>query len=285
MSLIFEPAIKQMIKSNCNCFGPVSFQDYIKENDLPKSKTAEYISIDSYEMLDKSLKENRIMVLRTGKALDNGIGTQFILVKVKELKDYFIVDNDVMNKESWETYLPTKSIRELFAYQVFPFLSETSYVNLGVASGLISHALGLDEYNVPLTPATGKSTFSFEFMIHSSMSNQIINHKNGQVEIDGVFVAKKDGKQVVFVLEAKSDSKHKSLSKHKLVYPILSIASKVPKDMPIIPIYMKIYKTDDGIHYHIIECEYPDPRLNITAIDELKVKKCSHLVLPIFELR
>lgn len=285
MSLIFEPAIKQMIESNCSYFEPKSFQDYIKENNLTKSKTSECISVDSYEMLNKTLRDNRIMVLRAGEALNNGTGTQFVLVKVDELKDYFIVDNDVMNKESWETYLPTKSIRELFAYQVFPFLSETSYVNLGVASGLISHALGLDEYNVPLTPATGKSTFSFEFIPHSSMKNNIINHNNGQVEIDGVFVAKRDGRQVVFVLEAKSDLKHKSLSKHKLVYPILSISSKVPKDMTIIPVYMKVYKKDDGIHYHIIECEYPDPRIRITAIDELKVKNYSHLVLPIFDLK
>lgn len=285
MSLIFEPAIKQMINSNCSYFGPKSFQDYIKENNLPKSKTAEYISVDSYEMLNKALKDNNIMVLRAGEALDNCTGTQFVLIKVDKLKDFFIVDNDVMNKELWETYLPTKSIRELFAYQVFPFLSETSYVNLGVASGLVSHALGIDEYNVPLTPATGKSTFSFQFMPHSSMKNNIINHNNGQVEIDGVFIAKRDGKQVVFVLEAKSDVKHKSLSKHKLVYPMLSLASKVPKDIPIIPIYMKVYKKDDGIHYHIIECEYPDPRTRITAIDELNVKKHSHLVLPIFDLK
>lgn len=38
----------------------------------------------------------------------------------------------------------------------------------------------VDEYNIPLTPATGKSTFSFEFMAHSSMKDNIINHKNGQ---------------------------------------------------------------------------------------------------------
>ena len=64
-----------------------------------------------------------------------------------------------------------------------------------------------------------------------------------------------------------------------IVYPILSIASKVPKDMPIIPIYMKVYKKDDGIHYHIVEYEYHDPRMRITAIDELKAKKYSHLIL------
>lgn len=278
---IFNPAIQYMKSENINFYGSLSFQEYLMNNNLPKAKTAEYISVDSYEKLNKTLKENNTMVLRLGKA--EGIGTQFALAKVSDVKDFFIIDSEVL-KEEGQTYLPTKSIRQLFAYQVLPFLSESSYVNLGVASGLVSYALGLDEDNIPLTPATGKSTFTFKLKPHSSI-DKILTHNNGQVEVDGVFVAEKDGKQTVFVLEAKSDEVHKSLAKHKLVYPILSIAQKVPRDMPIIPVYMKVYKKLDGIHYHIVECEFLYTRNEVLAINELKVKKSSHLILPIFELK
>lgn len=280
---IFEKALNSMDMSNSNFWGPISFNRYLRENNLPNSKTAENISVDSYEKLQSDLKSRNIMVLRLGRAEDKS-GTQFILVRVENVNDYFIIDEEIFDKDG-ETYLPTKSIRELFAYQVFPFLSESSYVNLAVVSGLMSRALGLDEYNVPLTPATGKSTFSFEFYAHSQYKDDILNHNNGQVEIDGVLVAERCGKQTVFVLEAKSDKSHKSLSKHKLVYPVLALAKKVPKDMEIVPVYIKVFKENDGIHYHVVECEVPDPRKKIIAIDELKVKRYSHLILPIFDLK
>ncbi|KGN00091.1 hypothetical protein Z969_10160 [Clostridium novyi A str. 4570] len=275
---IFKKAIENMELKNINFFGPISFNKYISENNLANVRTAQNISIDSYEKLQDDLKTRNIMVLRLGRSEDNS-GTKFILVKVKNIKDYFIFDEEIFDKKGI-TYLPTRSIRELFAYQVFGFLSESSYVNLSVASGLMSRALNLDEYNVPLTPCSGKSTFSFEFYPHSQYKNNILYHDNGQVEIDGVLVAERNGKTTVFILEAKSDKSHKSLAKHKLVYSVLSIAPNIPKDMEIVPVYIKVFKEVDGIHYHIVECELPDPRQTTIAIDELKVKKYSHLVLP-----
>lgn len=64
-----------------------------------------------------------------------------------------------------------------------------------------------------------------------------------------------------------------------ILMPILCISS--------FPFFIRniICKKDDGIHYHIIECEYPDPRLKTAAIDEFKVKKYSHLVVPNFDLK
>ncbi|MBE6063823.1 DUF6997 domain-containing protein [Clostridium cochlearium] len=281
---IFKNAITQILKNDSNkIFGPISFNKYLKENNICNVSTAQNISIDSYEKLNKELRDNNIMVLRLGNAIDSK-GTQFALIKTENINDYFLIDDEIFTKCGY-TYLPTKSIRDLFAYQVFPFLSESSFVNLGVVSGLISRALGLDEYNVPLTPAMGKSVFTFKLYPYSKYKDVIFTHNNGQVEIDGVLVAERKEKQTVFVLEAKSDKSHKSLSKHKLVYPVLALAKNVPKDMEIVPVYIKIFKEEDGIHYHVVECKLPDPRKKLIAIDELKVKRYSHLVLPIFDLK
>lgn len=64
---IFEKAISQMNKDiNSNIFGPIGFNKYLQRNNLPNVKTAENISIDSYEKLYKILKENNIMVLIVG---------------------------------------------------------------------------------------------------------------------------------------------------------------------------------------------------------------------------
>lgn len=268
---------------NSNIFGPIGYNKYLKENDIPNVKTAENISMDSYEKLNKDLRENSTMILRLGKANESR-GMQFALIKVKDVKDYFLIDEKNFT-ESGQTYLPTKSIRDLFEYQVFSFLSESSFVNLGVVSGLISRALGLDEYKVPLTPATGKSTCHFEFCPYSQYKDILFNHNNGQVEIDGVLVAERGEKQTVFVLEAKSDRNHKSLAKHKLVYPFLALAKKVPRDMPMVPVYIKVFREDDGIHYHVLECHLPDTGNANIAINELKVKKYNHLVLPILNFK
>ena len=80
-------------------------------------------------------------------------------------------------------------------------------------------------------------------------------------------------------IEAKCIDIHKSLSKHKLVYPILAVADNVPNNIPIVPVYLKIHKREAELHYHTVECEYPDPRDSIRSIDELAFKKHSQYIL------
>lgn len=93
-------------------------------------------------------------------------------------------------------------------------------------------------------------------------------------------VEKRKGKDTLFIIEAKSAGIHKSLAKHKLVYPLLGIAERVPENISIVPVYLKVINLKDGIHYHIAECSYPDPRQQITAVDELKISSYKHLILP-----
>ena len=57
-------------------------------------------------------------------------------------------------------------------------------------------------------------------------------HNRGQVEIDSLFIGRRRGEDVLFLLEAKQSDR--SLAKHKLVYPALAVADKVPADIAIV---------------------------------------------------
>ncbi|WP_129688303.1 DUF6997 domain-containing protein [Gottfriedia acidiceleris] len=279
---VFKYAIKEMIQESKSIYGPCSFQDYLKSNNINNQRTASFISVDAYEVLNRELRENNTMVLRIGVSLSNN--TQFALVKpnLPIIDEYFLSDEQLFTDIKGSTFLPTASYKQLFGFNLLPSLSETTLVNLGLASGIISAALNLDNYEIPLAPSTGKSTFSFNLNLHSEYNYEVL-HNNGQVEVDAIFIEKRNGKESVFVLEAKSNSSYKSLAKHKLVYPILAIASKVPKDMEIIPVYIKVFNNSEGLHYHILECSFPDPRIETRAINELKPVKHNHLILPFFQ--
>lgn len=196
---LFGPAIDELQKSETYYWGPVSFQHYLRRNKLPPKNTAQYISIDSLEKLPPSLRENDIMVFRLGTSKSKDVkGTQFALVK-SNLSDFFIFQPEDSRAT---TYLPKVGIRDLFAYQVLPVFTESSLLNLALASGLISDALGLDDRPI-LNPATGQSTFTFKLKLHSSIEKVFIHHK-GQVEIDTLFLGRKSGKDYIYIIEAKS---------------------------------------------------------------------------------
>lgn len=164
-------------------------------------------------------------------------------------------------------------------YKALPFLSETSLVNLGLTSGLIGQALRLDNTQINSVPATCQAAFSFHLKLHQNDSQEHL-HNKGQVEIDAIFVGERAGEPVLFVIEAKSDPTHKSIAKHKLVYPIMAIAERVPTSVQIIPVYIKILEMKDCWHFHIVECEFPDPRTGVRAVDELKPIAHSYLKVP-----
>lgn len=277
MSSIFIPALDLIKDIDLALFGPTPLLNYLEEHRFPRTINAPLaISIDSYEKLHQSCKEHDTMVLRLGR---NGIGTQFALVRIKgRLNDFFLIDSEIFTKGG-EIFEPDFKEEQILAYKFLPNLTETSLVNLGFTSGLISYALGVDIVTPIYPPATCNSTFTFEFQPHSKIETTVV-HNQGQVEIDAMFVEKRDGKNTLFVLEAKSGNTHKSLSKHKLLYPVLGIAQNVPEEIEIVPVYLKVNKTQKGIHFNVVECTVPDPRKNIVAYDQLKVKKYSHFIIP-----
>lgn len=249
--MIFSKLLAQMELENTSILPPVNFQTYATSIGT-KAKTAPSISIDSYSKLPKELKAANTMVLRLGS--QKGCNqTHFSLIKTSNVKKFFFDDNALFSSLKPELYLPNVSIRSLFAFQLLPKVTETSVVNLALASGLMAEALGFEKDHNVIIPATGQSTFSFQFkpLTHN---DTVLEHIDGQVEIDALFVAKRNGKEHLFVVEAKHGNKLDSLAKHKLLYPALSVLQKLPPSMPIVPVYLRSVKTENGIDFYIAEC-------------------------------
>jgi len=249
--VIFHNLLQEMKANEQKVSTPQSFQKYLSTNNL-KANTAASISIDSIKKLPKLLKEQNTMVLRLGSRLGDN-QTYFSLVKSNDVNDLFFNDQALFGQLQPELFLPNVSIRSLFAFQLLPKVTETSVVNLAIASGLMAEALNLKDDKTIVVPATGQSTFTFNF---KPLANEslVLEHINGQVEIDAVFVAKRDGKEHLFVIEAKHGDKLDSLAKHKLLYPSLSLLQKLPSSMPIVPVYLRSIKTEKGIDFYIAEC-------------------------------
>jgi hypothetical protein len=111
--------------------------------------------------LSKDLRENNIMVLRLG--VSSSKNTQFALIRptTSILDDYFLRDEIIFEDKQGAKFTPIVSYKQVYTFKIPPKLSETSLVNLGLASGIISSALSLDKNESPLAPATGNSTFTF----------------------------------------------------------------------------------------------------------------------------
>jgi len=201
---VFEIALREMDSIGLPTFGPISFQFYIAKNALEPARTWQAISVDQRERLAPELQAAQTMVFRLG-APSGARYTHFALAKCHGgWSDYFLEDT------------------QLFAFQLLPALTETSLVNLAVASGLLHHALDLDEPQTTIIPATGQSTFSFHFRPHPAYGI-CWTHDRGQVEMDALFVARRSGAEALFVVEAKSGRTFSNIAKHKLVYPCLAL--------------------------------------------------------------
>ena len=81
---LFQEGINQINQDRY--FGPKEFITYCREISFNRTrKTAEYISLDFYEILPKELKDNNVMVLRMG----GGQKTNFGLFKIENnLKNF-----------------------------------------------------------------------------------------------------------------------------------------------------------------------------------------------------
>jgi hypothetical protein len=274
---IFEPAIHFMNETNANIYSPTSFMNYLNDHNFSSNiKPAPIISIDSIRKLRPELRENEIMVFRLGSPTGQR-HTYFSLARVVSgWDDYFFIDSDLFGDKPPDGFVPSVPMTDLFPFIILPKFSETSLVNLAASSGLLSHALQLDESTLPSAPATGQGTFSFSFRPHSQI-NVNWTHNAGQVEIDGLFTGKRNGKISLFVVEAKRSANFDTLAKHKLLYPILALSEKVPSYMPLIPVYIRAIKRGDEIHFYIAECETVD--LNDPILSNIKANKLSHYVI------
>jgi hypothetical protein len=192
--------------------------------------------------------------------------------------DYFLLDDTIFRDAEPEMFIPMVPFRQLFPFSLLQRFTETSLVNLALASGLLAHALQLDGQRLPLATATGQSTFTFEFRPHEKIS-ALWRHTRGQVEIDSVFTARRDTKETVFVVESKFAEKLGSLAKHKLLYPVLAIRSQVPRYMDVAAVYMRAIRAADGFHFYIAECRFGNDPDGVAVLSTLSAATKAHFVL------
>ncbi|MCC7074557.1 MAG: hypothetical protein IT383_24835 [Deltaproteobacteria bacterium] len=267
---VFTNALRRLDLRAPSFFGPRSFREYVREvgQYTERVDTARYISVDHLEDLDPELRAAEAMVLRLGASTTEP-GTQFGLARVPGgLRDFFVFDE----AEPTEHLDGARAKSDdLLAFSLLGKLSETSLVSLGFSSGLIGRALGVDgDARLP-APATGASTFTFSFRAHSSLTQELA-HVRGQVQVDAIFSARRHGELTLFVIEAKARSARRNLAKHKLLFPMLAIASRVPKDVAMVPVAVFADEVGEGrARFRIIECSCPDPRgQDLVALDELR---------------
>jgi hypothetical protein len=194
------------------------------------------------------------------------------------LGDFFLMDEEIFRDTNLATYISDATQRELLPFQLLPAQTETSVVNLAIATGLLGDALGVDRTAMPRAPATGQSTFTFTFRPPSALPI-VWEHRNGQIQIDAIFVGRRDEVETLFIVEAKH-GRQSSLAKHKLAYAVLAVVPGVSRHLPIVPVYVRVVRSADDLHFLIAECEMPDPRVGLVAIDMVRPRKVSHRVLP-----
>ena len=268
---MFEKAIRELEASGSLVGRPHPFQECVPHLKGPAKRIAQHISINSINDLHKDLQDSKCMVFRLG--MPPGIReTHFALAKVNsDWSDYFFLDN-IFEQCDLEEYLPSVSVSSLSAFKLLPTLTETSYVNLALGSGLLPQALGITSTGGQTIPATCQSTFTFDFQ-PLSVSNCKLTHNRGQVEIDALFVGQRDGKKCLFVVEAKSSKGYGSLAKHKLLYPILAVQKHIQSTMDIVPVYLRAIKKAEYIEFNIAECSLPIKNGVFGALDQLEITK------------
>lgn len=281
---IFQSKIDEMENSKLQYSKPQCFAEYLKKNNLPPKNTASSISVQSLSKLDPTLRKNGYMVFRLGSR-PNVKGTFFGLAKLERIEDwseYFLLDDLIFKDVKSEVFVPDVSVRQLFAFNLLSSLTENSLINLAISSGLMASALSTETSESLAAPASAQGHFSFDFKPNPNAPN-IWKHNQGQVEIDALFVGRRQGKEVLFVIEAKTSRKFDSLAKYKLVYPILALSEKVREyNIDIIPVYLRAIKQDDRreINFYIAECE-PINISKTVSISELKIvpNKVKNLIL------
>jgi hypothetical protein len=256
MTNLFSPAIEAMSREGDGCFGPVPFQSYLREHDLPYKDTATAISVDSRQKLSKDLVDSNVMVFRLGNHPGTN-HTAFALARTREgWSDFFLEDEHLFSSLKIRSFDASRCTQDLTAFRFLPRLTEPSLVNLALASGLLGEALELDEAAIPIVPATGQSTYTFDVQPFADGPNW--THRQGQVEIDSLFFAKRSGKQVVFAVEAKRSDAFDSLAKHKLVYPYLALRNSLPSSMQIVPVYLRAVRNGGFWNFFVCECGFED---------------------------
>ena len=282
----WQPALDEMDRADASIYGPESFRDYLSRHgfDPRDYRTAAEISVNSKRDLGATLRDNRTMVLRAGSAPE-GTGTQFALVRTENGVDDFFIDErqfghavteelDLTPGSSDHGELSQQARDMLLAYEMLPSYSESSYLHLAMAIGILSRALELDVESIGTAPVTFSTSFDFRFQAHADI-DQTISHNRGQVEVDCCFVSRQDGQRLVVVLEAKK-GRSRALAKHKLYYPLMGLRSSTPEAIEeLVPVYLRADSQSGAIEYDIYECDPVSVDGEVPALADIDVRNHS----------
>jgi hypothetical protein len=212
------------------------------------------------------------MVFRLG-ANKQTKGTSFALMKTdNDFHDFFLFDEVIFQDIDPITLELDWKDEKYISFSTIAKLTETSFVNLALASKVLEKALSLDTNTISI-PVTGRGNYTFQVK-PKEQKDIIWKHTTGQVEIDSIFVGNKNGEKHLFIVEAKSGKFPSSLAKHKLMYPIYAIIPNVPKDYKITPVYMNVKETQEFITFYIAECNSFRTTQKL-SIDSIEVKNAS----------
>jgi hypothetical protein len=218
------------------------------------------------------------MVFRLGNK-EGSRNTQFAIARaVGGWSDYFLLDDEVFANVLPKPFIPTVPYSTLYTFMLLPAFTETSVVNLALASGLLAHALDVEPAYAPSVPATGQSVFSFPVRPHSKLDANWL-HQRGQVEIDALFVARRRSKDTLFLVEAKCGSQFGSLAKHKICYALAAVRTRLPENVDVCPIYLRVVKQSSQLNFWIAECSFPIRGAQAFSIDEIRITNVSALSL------
>ena len=248
--------------------------------DIANGNTPFYCSIHHYSDFKSrhpSLVDNETYLILLGTG-------NFSLVKSENiLSEYFFTDEQLFGDTSPSRHYSSSSQKILFPFSIMADLKEQGLLHLGVATGVLQAALGLDDSSPIPTPPTLKSTFQFQV---SNPHNNENFEFDGQVEIDQLIFGEVNGRATLFVIEGKLNSVPSTIAKTKLAYSTMAIISsgKLPNNVEIIPVYVKTeyQKADNSFHYFVSQLEMSSKcREGTLELSEFKVipKKSRHLFI------
>lgn len=237
---------------------PEAWGEYLKHYGIAKpADTPRYLSVQNLGGLASELARAKVMVFRCGAA--GNAGTKFALARANAWPDDFFLPDDSA-RDTPEIFMSDTPAKYLLAYQLVKPVERT-LVNFACATGALSELLQLDDRGPLMAPATGATTYSFEFRPLATETTTF-KHSTGQVDVDAIVIAEREHAAHVFVLEAKYGTVAQSqqgdarrLAKHKLLFPVLGLQKRVSMGMPIVPVSLQATVHEHFVDFHLTECE------------------------------
>ena len=251
------------------CNKGLSFTPKTKFQDIASGNTPHFCSIHHYRDFKSrhpSLVNNDVYSILLGTG-------HIALVKTENIEhDYFFTDEQLFGELVPSRHYSSANQKIIFPFSIMADLKEQGLLHLGVATGALQAALGLDDSSPIPTPPTLQSTFQFQI---SNPHDSELFEFDGQIEVDQLIFGEVDGDATLFVIEGKLNSVPKTIAKTKLAFASMAImrSGKIPQNVKVVPVYVKSeYRRDDNsFHYYVAQFEMSEKsRDGVLELDEFR---------------